>query len=623
MSLHRPQSEKDSSVETEGGGAGGTGSDVPVDAGDASQGSDGEAGKGGAAGASDDAGGGGAGSGGAGGAPGHGTDGGMDAAGGTAGGSAIDGSAPINDGAVPVDSAVSSDSGAGGAGNGAPDVGMDGAAGTGGSSGIDASSGIDGSVGSDGPPTGGTGFIPGPTGCLPMTLEANLDLTGYKVDRYGWSDSACTQRSAALVRNDATDPGGSSGGYLRELKWRAAGVERTARGTGANGWNGWGYVVNHYASTADHSKARIGTFRSVLSGAHHAIHEFKLRVSPGGPVDVTIHWMFATGRSHPIYAITFDATPAGPDVVKADSRAPYGDLAFEGTEGEIAGIGWGDKYRFTTTGTGPVTAASTWDYTAPNTVPYVRMWSQLVDAEMGAVQTQSFEQHVAGGDYGTGLLMESCWKATNATAGADCHTGGDTMPPDWLWPFQLNQYELPFTKNSHRLAWGSTYGAVGQTAVSAFGKTLSGYPRESYAVYSVLGPRTADATLVQATSVEHLLAAALTATEGTVIAQGLAGAGRNDTVLFSPPGYNQVYATWDVATASSRATVRLAPNAGAIEAPIFRFQGFTSAQPSQVTLNGALLTPGSGYFATFDAAEQTLWLTLNGTVTAPVVLHVE
>ena len=88
------------------------------------------------------------------------------------------GSAPVIDGAVRVDSRGSTESGAagaGGAGNGAPDAGMDRAVGTGGSSGIDASSGIDGSVGSDGPPTGGNGFIPGPTGCLPMALEANLD----------------------------------------------------------------------------------------------------------------------------------------------------------------------------------------------------------------------------------------------------------------------------------------------------------------------------------------------------------------------------------------------------------------------------------------------------------------
>jgi hypothetical protein len=545
----------------------------------------------------------------------------MDAAGGTAGSSAIDGSVRVIDGAVrEVDSAVGKESGAagaGGAGNGAPDAGMDRAVGTGGGS------GIDGSVGSDGPATGGNGFTPGPAGCVPMKLEANFDLSGYKVDRYGWSDASCSQRSAALVRNDAVDPGGSSGGYLRELKWNAAGVERTARGTGANGWNGWGYVVNHYADTADHSQARVGTFRTVLAGAHHAIHEFKVRMSPGGPVDVTIHWMFATGRSHPIYAITFDATPAGPDVVKADTRAPYGDLAFDGIAGEIAGIGWGDKYRFTTTGTGPVTPASTWDYTAPNTVPYVRMWSQLVDAEMGAVQTQSFEQHMAGGDYGGGLLMQSCWKATSTSAAVDCKGAGDMMPQDWLWPFQLNQYELPFTKDSHRVAWGSTFGAVGQTAVDAFGKTISGYPRESYAVYSVLGPRTAAATLAQVTFVEHLLGAVLTATEGKVITQGLAGAGRSDTVMFSPEGYNQVYATWDVATASSRATVRLAPSAGPIEAPVFRFQGFNSAQLSQVTLNGSALTPNSGYFATFDAAEQTLWLTLNGTVSAPVVLHIE
>jgi hypothetical protein len=94
--------------------------------------------------------------------------------------------------------------------------------------------------GSGGGATGVGGFSPGPTGCAAQTLDANVSVGGYMSDRYGWSDSACLRRTAALVRNTSSDPGGSRGGYLRELTLTVNGAARTARGTGANGWNGWG-----------------------------------------------------------------------------------------------------------------------------------------------------------------------------------------------------------------------------------------------------------------------------------------------------------------------------------------------------------------------------------------------
>ena len=43
-----------------------------------------------------------------------------------------------------------------------------------------------------------------------------------------------------IVRNEAADPGGSRGGYLRELTFTVNGDTRTESGTGANSWNGWG-----------------------------------------------------------------------------------------------------------------------------------------------------------------------------------------------------------------------------------------------------------------------------------------------------------------------------------------------------------------------------------------------
>ena len=40
-------------------------------------------------------------------------------------------------------------------------------------------------------------------------------------------------------------------------------------------------------------------------------------------------------------------------------------------------------------------------------------------------------------------------------------------------------------------------------------------------------------------------------------------------------------------------------------------------------LSGHALTAGTDYFATVDAASQSLWLTLNGNVTGPVTLQVQ
>lgn len=465
------------------------------------------------------------------------------------------------------------------------------------------------------------GFQAGATGCQVQTVEAGVNLSNYTVDRYGWSDASCKRRTAALVRNDAADPGGSHGGYLRELTWVNGTTATTSRGTGSNGWMGWGYVVDHYGGSADLSKNKTGTYRTVLSLPHFAIHEFKVRMSPGGPVDVTIHWFFATGRSAPVFAITFDATPAGSNVVNADTRTPYGDLAFEGTAGSIGGIGWGDRYRFVTTSTGPVTQATTWDYTQLNSVPYVNMWAQSVDAEMGAVQTQTFDQHVAGGDYGGGMLTANCEGKTSANQGSGCADTGQTMPVDWLWPFQLNQYELPFTTGSHRLAWGSNYGAIGKTSVSAFGKTFSGYPFVSYSVFMVVDPHSAQPTIALSDEVDRMVHATLTASEGSVKTSGPAGVGRTDTMTYAPAGYSPLFGTWELAAASNRVTATLNPAGGPLHAPIFHVSGFTTA-PTTVTVDGAAL-PASSYFLSYDAAHGEAWLTLNGTVSGPVAVHLQ
>lgn len=455
----------------------------------------------------------------------------------------------------------------------------------------------------------------GTSNCKPMLVEANASVGGYNSDVYNWYDANCRPRSAALVRNDAPDPGGSNGGYLRQLNYQADVQTRQCVGQPGSPWNGWGYSVNHTAAGGvDHSHNAIGTYQTLLGGPHHSIHQFKLRLSPGGPVDITVHWFFATGRSNPVYAITHDATPAGPNAVTADSRAPYGNLTFDGItagDGQVAGVGWGDLYRFTTTGPGPVTFNSPWDYRGSNAVPYVVMWSGAADAEMGAVQTQTFDAHVSGGDYGGGLLA-NCWNRTSASPGSCLLQPGGVLLRDWLWPFQLDQYELPFDSISKRLAWGLTFGAVGQSSYSAFGRALTGYPFQSYSVYVVLGKRSDRPTDAQVAEIEAAARTTLSASVGTVVTSGPGGPGRTDTVPYSPAGYDPIYGVWCVTSDSGAATFQLNPGAGSLRNPVFRIQGWTSnCAPNHVRLAGAELTPGVDYFATTDSARQALWLTLN------------
>src|SRR5262249_19165734 len=129
----------------------------------------------------------------------------------------------------------------------------------------------------------------------------------------------------------------------------------------------------------------------------------------------------------------------------------------------------------------------------------------------------------------------------------DGSPASQTMPVDWNWTYQLNQYELP-DSTSKRMAWGSNFGAIGKGGYDAYGsdKTLSGWPYRSRSVYYVLGAKSDDAVARRVTSVEASLRTALSAAHGKVRTQGPAGVGRTDEEPYAPTGWNSVYGTWDV-----------------------------------------------------------------------------
>jgi hypothetical protein len=461
-------------------------------------------------------------------------------------------------------------------------------------------------------PSGDGTVGPGPKGCGALTLEKAKSVDGYVSDEFAWFDARCKLRVATMVRNDATDPAGQHGGYLRKLVYDVDGKPRTAIGSSKT-HPGWGYTVNHFGSGAFSSRSVNGTYKTVFAGKHHAIHEYSWTLNLGGSVKATIQWMFATGRDHPLWTITYDATAAGKNTVNADTRSPYGDLTWDGAPGgaQVSGVGWGDHYKFVSTKS-PVDMSSGWDYSQPNTIPYAMMWTNAPDAEMGSVQTQAYKQHDGGGYW-----FYSSWGKKAAS----------TMPEDYNWAYQLNQYEIPFLLTSKRLAWGTNFGAVGQEHYNAIGdeaKTLVGWPFQSYSVSMVLGKHTEGAVAAQVTQMETAQRTTLTASVGSVLTSGPAGVGRSDPATYVPAGWDHVYGAWAATAAGNAATVQLAIASGSLVDPMFAIRNYTAAAaPAHVLLAGKELVADEDYFASVDPATKTLWLTLGRTVSGTVSLEVK
>ena len=462
--------------------------------------------------------------------------------------------------------------------------------------------------------------VPPPGGSLTIALGVNVD--GYLSDVYQWKDASGRDRSAALVRNDVRDPMGFWGGYLRRFTYvKSNGTTVTSTG-GSYDYPGWGYTVNHQTAddSAVSSRFQPGTYRTVFAGTHHAVHEYRWTIPfIGGNVVATVHWVFSTGRDHPLWAGTFDCSGAPPNAVSADDRSPAGLLNFDGDASSVvSGVGWGDRYKFKTT-SAPESMSASWTYDTTNTVPYVWAWSNATDTEMGAVQTQSWSKRDAG--YG---WFYSNWGRTSTNKVITEGTpSSPRMPLEWNWTYQLNQWELPWDNTNKRIAWGMNYGAVGQTRYPAYGddRTLSGYPYQSHSVTMVLGAKNGNVVSSQVTQVERAILSTLTTTRGTVRTSGPGGVGRTDSVAFSPAGWNSVYGTWEVtANAASGVTMRLDTKGRAVERPMFRIANYRASAPATITVGGATLTKDVDYFASVDTATQTMWLTFARTLSGSVTL---
>lgn len=481
--------------------------------------------------------------------------------------------------------------------------------------------------------------------------EHDVSAGGMTSDRFTWRDASGQPRVAVLAHNDAgTGPGGTHGGELREFRYETGGGTRIVRAS-SSAASGFGYVVSHPISE-DHCAAgpdtsmlghlRAGTWTRVFEGRHHAIFRFHTTYprycttsAPGTEYDVpvTIDWLFATGRNHPLWAVTWDLSAVPVNALEDDSRAPYGELLFDGSDSEgahstIAGVGWGDRYQFAST-TNPVTYDGAWTWNVPNTIPYVKLWTAGVDATMGTVQTQTIAQQDAGGYFGTDR-----WGTTSADGDA-CPPGEDgasahSLPCSYNWPYQSINYSMgevvgesnDTPTNNTRLAWGTNFGFLGQAAYYVQGSqfwggtlpdaTAPGWPKKSYSTYVVLGTHTSDPVGAAVGEVETVQTLALSASVGSVATSGPAGVDRADTVTYSPAGYDHVYGALAFVAAGNALDATITVGGGrTLRHPLVVVRGYASGAYPVVRLDGAALTMDVDYFPSMRAGAQELWITLN------------
>jgi len=485
----------------------------------------------------------------------------------------------------------------------------------------------------------------------PVQIERGVTVGSMLGDRFTWRDSADQPRVAVLAHNNGqTGPGGSRGGELREFRYETAAGTRIVRAP-PSGAGGFGYVVSHRAegtsgipgddSPLGHGFS--GSFQRVFEGRHHAIFRFTQlyprysRTTAAPPntlynVPVTVDWVFATGHDHPLWALTWDLAAAGvpANALEDDSRAPYGELLFDGaasagSHSAIAGVGWGDRYVFAST-TNPVTYNSAWTWNTPNTIAYVKLWTTAVDATMGTVLTQTIQQQDAGGYFGANR-----WNTTSA-AGNACAAGNDgasahPMPCSFNWPYQSINYSMGTVigasnstgTNNTRLAWGTNFGFLGQSNYFVHGSayyggplpnaTASGWPRKSYSTFVVLGSHSLDPIGAQVAQIETVQSLSLTATLGSVVTSGPAGVGRADTMVYAPAGYDAVYSALRFNAAAGALNANISIGAGSLRKPLLIVGGIDSL-PTSVQLGGVTLLADADYFASLRADTNELWITL-------------
>lgn len=428
----------------------------------------------------------------------------------------------------------------------------------------------------------------------------------------------------------------------------------------AYGHPGFGYVVSHNTETANSPLGKANTPSSVeqivFSGGHHAIHRVELVYDRdkeeegfGIRIPVVIEWFIATGRDHPVWAVTWKmGEAANPqnrnlDDYRMDVRGPYGSLNFDGAtdmdQGDaIGGVAWGDfALKFTTTDA-ELTLRSPWTYTTPNDVCFTQAWTENTNAEMGIVQTRLADKEMGYQDRVVGRERGHT-SAENYPNKGDCTDFGSdnrkyTIPCVAGWPYQLMNYDWDPTAGkpvdeatgTKLMAWGSPYGWLGASSFDVFdySETRDGRGDRSYATFIVLGPKSrsnqgaGDVALV-IKDVEALNAATVSnISPGSLVTQVPKGPGASQMKTIAN-GYNDTYTAFYLNASDNQVGFTFTPAAGSVvKNPIFVIQNYSNQQLPTITVNDKQLTVNvgadAGAFVSLNPSDNELWITLNAPV---------
>jgi len=204
----------------------------------------------------------------------------------------------------------------------------------------------------------GTGIPNSPNSITAVAGDIRADPEGIapprRVALITWKDSRDAERTMTL------------GAYLYQYDFSfddGQQVITRSANDDAYGHPGFGYVVSHNTETGNSPLGKVNAPSNVesivFSGAHHAIHRVELvydrDTEPDGfgiQIPVVIEWFIATGRDHPVWAVTWKmGETANPqnvnfDDYRMDVRGPYGSLNFDGAAAQdqgdaIGGVAWG------------------------------------------------------------------------------------------------------------------------------------------------------------------------------------------------------------------------------------------------------------------------------------------
>jgi mannan endo-1,4-beta-mannosidase len=442
----------------------------------------------------------------------------------------------------------------------------------------------------------------------------------------------------------------------------------------AFGHPGFGYVVSHNTQTGNSplGKANVPTTvaTTILSGGHHAFHRIELvydRDKEGGglgiSIPVIIEWLVATGRDHPVWAVTWKVgsaiAPEGVnfDQYRMDVRGPYGSLNFDGAPDRnagdaVGGVAWGDFGLSFTTTDAQLTLNSPWTYNTPNDVNFCRAWTANTNAEMGIVQTRvgdkemPYQDRVVGRERGA-VSTDPFLEHGNCTELGDDRQY--VMPCIGGWPYQLMNFDwdpsggkpLDEATGTKLIAWGSPYGWLGASSFDLFdfSGVADGRGDRAYSTFIVIGPKqrfNADSgkwdqpgdVVLAIRDVEALAAATIGEVgPGSVVSLVPQGPGAEQTKSIVN-GYNDTYAVYCLQSSGNLLSFVYTPAAGLpVRNPIFNVQNYTTGTLPALLVNDIPITINSGdnnsqAFVSVNAATNELWVTLNATIETAVNIDV-